>query len=375
MNRTHPPDPVDQELIDQTLMGASQPISASQVGAALVSAIATQALRWIEDNSAEHIIVARPNFKEMQACASDFPDGVKITARSLQSRRVVVRDRPTGFQFVSARWPGDGVEAKRFPMIACALRGPTDLRISNYVLHCKEGCFVFLPAGIPHPDSSRVHLEGENENRRSCDILWFSPMGEVLRCWICRSENGKHSSHPSLYISQKKLINYLELLFEGVDERDAVSRKIRQGLMIALMSSVQKEIQEGRFFRWLPQSVAMGAEEEGDPIKRAQNYIRQNLGDHLTLERVARYCYMSRSQFARKFHEETGETFTVFLTRCRLDEAKMRLETSSAQIAGISRHVGLKPRHFAQIFQQSTGLTPSEYRRRHNPHFEARADS
>jgi AraC-like DNA-binding protein len=119
----------------------------------------------------------------------------------------------------------------------------------------------------------------------------------------------------------------------------------------------------------------LSSEEVADPIKRAQNYVCQNLSEPLTLERLARYCYMSRSQFAKKFHEETGETFTAYLNRCRLEEAKMRLATSSAQIAGLSHHVGLKPRHFTQMFQQSTGLTPGAYRRKHNPHFESRAET
>jgi AraC-like DNA-binding protein len=344
--------------------------STSATGAPLIEAISRKALPWVESNGADRIIVVCPTFKEMQMASGSLPEGVKITPRPFVGRRVIVRDRPAGLQLVNARWPEDGLDVKRLPIITCTISGPAELRISDYILHCPEGCFIFIPAGIPHSDYSRVHLEGDNWDRRQCDILWFSPAGEVLRCWICHSENGKHSSLPALNLGLRKLLHSVELLFEDYDGEISLCNKIRQGLLIVLLASVQNEIQQGHFFRWLPQPLNLAPEDEADPIKRAQSYVREHLGEALTIERVARHCYMSRSQFAKMFRAETGETFNTFLTSCRLEEAKLRLTTTTAQIAGLSRHVGLKPRHFNQLFLRHTGLTPGAYRRLHSTHSE-----
>lgn len=331
--------------------------------ASMISAIRHRGLPWIEQHAADSIIIPRPNFDAMKSQAAS--DGIEITRSPLQGRRISSRERPGGIQFINARWPSEKLESKLMPMIACTIQGTADLRLNDYTLHCPEGNFIFIPAGFAHPDGSTPHFHGDPASERSCDILWFFPMGDVLRTWICRSENGKHSSLPSIYFDQKNLCTYLAALFEHLEDRSDTLGKVRQGLLIALLASVVNEIEAGRFFRWLPQTVDLTSEEEDDPIKRAHIYIRQYMNERLTLERVARYSFMSRSQFARKFSEQTGETFCQFLTRCRLEEAKLRLTNTTAEVARIGRHVGLQPRQFNHLFRLHIGLTPGDYRRQH----------
>lgn len=329
----------------------------------LIEALEQKALPWMTTNP-ERVIIPRATYREMTVNAA-FPPSVEIVPSPLRSRRVTVQGRPNGFLSISARWPEDRVETKRINMIGCTIRGQADLRISNYIMRCNEGNFILIASGIPHPDGTTPHFHDDSRHDRSCDILWFCPMRDVLKCWICRSENGKHSIMPSLFLKHPSLCAYFNAVFEELTDGSPLRAKIRQGLLIAMIASAQKDIQEGSYFRWLPGAVQDDPEEEADPIKRAQTYIRQHLADYLTLDSVARYCYMSRSQFARVFHSETGETFNHFVTQCRLEEAKLRLRTTNVQIAGIARHVGLKPRHFNELIRQHIGMTPGEYRRQH----------
>lgn len=328
----------------------------------LTDAIAGRALPWLEQPNADIYVIPRANWKQM-AAERPLPDGFEITPTPLRGRRVTVRDRPGGFQVVSARWPEDSLEAKRFPMVACSILGATDLVFGNYTMHCAEGRFILIESGIAHPDGKTPHLVEACRHTHSCDILWICPLGDVLKAWICRSENGRHISLPTVYLKRQDLCEYCEALFRDNADRGPVVRSIRRGLLIALFSSVLHEVQEGRYFRWLPQIGASVDEEESDPIKRAQAYVKQHISEQLTIDHVARYCYMSRSQFAKVFRTETGETFNQFLTNCRLEEAKLRLTTTTAQVAGIARHVGLKPRHFNELIREHTGMTPGMYRK------------
>lgn len=329
----------------------------------VISAIRHKALPWIEQGPPGGIIIPRSDYEGTKRLAA--LESFDVTYRPV-GKRVISRIRPNGFQTVSARWPSDGIEAKFSPVIACTVKGSTELRLNDYLLHCKEGSFILIPAGMAHPDGSTVHLEGEMAAERSCDILWLGPMGDILKVWFCRCEGGKHIGLPSIYLDQKSLCVYMDALFEHLHDRNPVRGTIREGLLTVLMASILNEIEEGRFFRWLPQAAPVDeGDGQTDPIKRAHIYIRQHLGEPLTVESVARHSFMSRSQFAKKFTDQTGETFNQFLTRCRLEEAKLRLSTSTVQIAGIGRHVGLKPRQFNQLFRQHTGQTPGSYRRLH----------
>lgn len=329
----------------------------------LLDALERKVLPWLSDHP-NRIVIPRATYKEMMGQVP-FPQGVEMQPSPLRSRRITVQDRPNGFLGTSARWPEDRVEAKRFNMIGCTMRGQADLRISNYIMRCGEGNFFLLASGIPHPDGTTPHFHEESPHDRSCDLLWLCPMNEVLKCWVCRSENGRHLVMPALFLKRPGLCDYFNDVFQELSDRSPLRAKIRQGLLIAMLASAQKEIQEGHYFRWLPGTEAYGPKEEADPIQRSQAYIREHLAESLTLDSVARHCYMSRSQFAKVFHSETGETFNQFVTKCRLDEATLRLRTTTVQIAAIARHVGLKPRHFNQLIRQHTGLSPGDYRRQH----------
>jgi AraC-like DNA-binding protein len=327
----------------------------------LTEALNRKALRWITEDP-NTIVIPRATYKEMMLDAP-FPDGVEMVPSPLRGRRVAVREKPNGFANISARWPEAQLETKRSHMIGCAIRGQADLRISNYILRCGEGNFILIPSGIPHPDGTTPHLHDDPHHEKHCDILWFLPMNEFLKCWICRSENGKHSVLPTVYLKRASLRAHCDEIFEELEDRTDFRTRVRQGLLIAMIASILQEIEEGRYFRWLPTTEVDAPVEEADPIKRAQAYVRQHIAEQLTLDRVSRYCYMSRSQFAKVFHDETGVTFHRFVTNCRVEEALLRLRTSKVQTASIARHVGLKPRHFNHLIRQQTGLSPGDYRK------------
>ncbi len=358
--------PLDQIILAREDSGGGPSLeSAASKSSLTLSALADtldqKVLPWIAANP-NHVIIPRSTFKEMTASAV-LPAGVALVPSPMRSRRVIVQGRPHGYLSISACWPEDKVESKRHNMMGCTIRGRADLRVSNYIMKCSEGNFILFASGIPMPDGTTAHFHDDADQEVGCDILWFCAMKDVLKCWICRSENGKHSAMPALFIKRPSLCAYFEAVFEELTDRGPLRAQIRQGLLIAMMALVQKDIQDGRYFRWLPGTGPDNPEEETDPVKRAQKYIRQHLAESLTLESVSRQCFMSRTQFAKLFRSETGETLNQFVTKCRLEEATLRLRTTKAQVAGIARHVGLMPRHFNELIRQHTGLTPGDYRR------------
>ena len=77
--------------------------------------------------------------------------------------------------------------------------------------------------------------------------------------------------------------------------------------------------------------------------------------------------YVNSDYLGRLFYRETGEYFSQYLLRCRMERAKELIENSpeALKIYEISDQVGIaeNPQYFSQLFKKYTGMTPSAYQK------------
>jgi len=100
-------------------------------------------------------------------------------------------------------------------------------------------------------------------------------------------------------------------------------------------------------------------------MPRAHTYIRDHMGEHISLDEVARFVHLSPSYFSRLFKSETGETFSEYLQTIRIERAKSLLKLEQYSLTQIAEQVGFFDQsHFIKAFKQATGMTPGLYRRR-----------
>lgn len=99
-------------------------------------------------------------------------------------------------------------------------------------------------------------------------------------------------------------------------------------------------------------------------VEKARQYIEVNFRDpELNLDKVAEHVYISSCYLSRLFKEVTAYSFTEYLNRRRIKEAKHLLLSSPAKIYEIAEAVGFRDSHyFGIVFKKITGLAPSEYR-------------
>lgn len=99
-------------------------------------------------------------------------------------------------------------------------------------------------------------------------------------------------------------------------------------------------------------------------LTNALRYIEENLGEHLSLGRVARHVSMNASYFSRYFKGKMGENFVDYLVRQRMDRAKQKLKYTGLSVEAIAAEVGYSNiTYFNDSFKKYTGQTPGAYRR------------
>ena len=98
-------------------------------------------------------------------------------------------------------------------------------------------------------------------------------------------------------------------------------------------------------------------------IRKAQDYIRENIGRSITRTEVAQYLHINEDYFTRCFKKITGYTFKDYDILVRMETAKNLLEQTKLPVSMIAGKVGFDNfSHFSQSFRKYSGKTPSDYR-------------
>jgi AraC-like DNA-binding protein len=98
--------------------------------------------------------------------------------------------------------------------------------------------------------------------------------------------------------------------------------------------------------------------------------ITDHLGEPFSAADVAASLAMSESRFSRFFRRATGNTFTDFVNRVRINRACQLLMESDRLITGICYEVGFQNvANFNRRFLDIKGVTPCEFRRQSQARF------
>jgi YesN/AraC family two-component response regulator len=100
-----------------------------------------------------------------------------------------------------------------------------------------------------------------------------------------------------------------------------------------------------------------------DPIQTAKKYVLCNLGENLTIGKIAREIPMNPTYFCEYFKNQTGETVLDFVTKTRIEKAKTLLLTTDLKIYVIAEKVGYTDtKYFSKLFKKYLGEVPSKFK-------------
>lgn len=121
-----------------------------------------------------------------------------------------------------------------------------------------------------------------------------------------------------------------------------------------ILTELERTIRENEMIVPLP-----GA----DCISQLVDELSRRLDERWTLEAMALYCGLKRTQFAATLRLHTGDSPVELINRLRVERARCLLRESSRSITEIAMNCGFDTsQYFARVFRALTGVSASEYR-------------
>jgi len=106
---------------------------------------------------------------------------------------------------------------------------------------------------------------------------------------------------------------------------------------------------------------------EDDLIRKAQEFIENNVPEKITVDQLADTFALSRRNLERRLKKATANSIVEYIQRVKIEAAKMSLETTRDNVNEVMYNVGYTdPKAFRSTFKRITGLSPIQYRSKYN---------
>src|SRR5690606_12156603 len=98
-------------------------------------------------------------------------------------------------------------------------------------------------------------------------------------------------------------------------------------------------------------------------IPQVKQWIEEAYQRPITFQQFADEHHVSLSYLSREFKEQTGMTFSEYLTRIRIHKAKELFINGLERTVEVGELVGYHDmKHFRTVFKRETGLTPASFK-------------
>lgn len=159
------------------------------------------------------------------------------------------------------------------------------------------------------------------------------------------------------------LRSYIDLTVRTVNsyllENNMISAEYKLVVNKTNTSNVIRELQE----YCIKQLREAESHNTNQIIKKVKEFIDKNIAETPSLSEAADIVYLNPTYFSEYFKKYTGETFSQYIIRCKIEHAKVLLSDYSLRIYDVAFKVGYSDhRHFSKVFQSKVGRTPTEYR-------------
>ncbi len=125
---------------------------------------------------------------------------------------------------------------------------------------------------------------------------------------------------------------------------------------------------------WVMRHILSSEEKEladkvHSPIQEAVLYVRTHFRSNISAEAVAKTVHLSPNYFSEYFKKQTGEKFSLFVLRLRIDFAANLLKISDLSVKEVAFESGFNSAaYFSNTFKDFYGMSPDRYRKENKPY-------
>lgn len=110
--------------------------------------------------------------------------------------------------------------------------------------------------------------------------------------------------------------------------------------------------------------ISYGSSAAVEAVRAVNSYIAAHLGEKITLEDLSSQLHFHPNYCVTFFNHYFGMPPLRYVSKMRLDRAKILLKTTALPIADVAAAAGYRDLfHFSRRFKEQTGYSPSDYRR------------
>jgi len=200
-------------------------------------------------------------------------------------------------------------------------------------------------------------------------ILDGKILGVLRNTSLVRVENGNESGQSryirELNLDEKRYIKELKKIpCVSLQKLEAIGLFVdtiaKTLIELYLRNQIIGEIKRG-------QIILRSSNDRRLVVQKAIHYMREHLGDPITVEELAKQLAMSQGHFSRIFKAETGRCPQQYLMDLRLERACYLLRNGMVSVAEACGAVGYQSiPSFTRLFKNRLGVTPGEYAREKN---------
>lgn len=238
-------------------------------------------------------------------------------------------------------------------------------------------CAALSPCGGGCEECKKAHdsLRAQGGGEHACSGFCFAKMMETavpVRCggstvaWLWTGqvfvENGETRTFDDVAqvlaasgVAAKEL-KRLRALWEATPE---ISQEKYRSVVVLLEAFARQLGTEAN------RLIIGSRPQEPVAVTKARRYIRENLGERLTLDDISRHAGLSPHHFCKVFRKAAGVNLIDFINRCRIEQARDRLLKPDARVSEVAFEIGYQSlSQFNRSFRSITGESPTEFRRR-----------
>jgi AraC-like DNA-binding protein len=199
-----------------------------------------------------------------------------------------------------------------------------------------RGDVLFQPAGIEHATSAAPGT--------SVVILDFSA---TILAGFC----GLYGFYPRTILTSFDDVEQIpERIHAELSHIDEATPAVIYSLVLQLLAVGSRAPIEAnpKVPEWMPRLIA---------------YIQANLGERLTVVKLAARAAVSASQLSHSFVKYFNRSVGDYIRDCRIRAAERALRYTADPIQKIAWDTGFSDQaHFCRVFKAARGVTPTEYR-------------